>query len=457
MEPPRTERAAAPSPPAGRLRRGRWEYVAATLIFLGLTAWFFGPLFRGYTLSAVAGHQSAVFPWRALPNEFQDSYPQSDQADLNYPWQTFITDSLRAGAFPFWDPYSFGGHPFFSNGQSAVIYPPRFFSALALSPSWAHDLFSVLHVALSALFMFLMAKELGTGFAGATLAAVAWMFAAFNLAWLQLEVVVPVFVFLPASCLFVHRAARRRSWKTTAAAVLVLGMLLVSGHLPFVGFTYLVAVSYAACLSIRVALRSRGSTGRRAAGKELLRAIVTALAPLAVAAGALLPTIAFLLHDLNRPQPSYELAHAAIRVRPSAFLNVFLPPAVPITEGRMHEMVFVGTATLAFAALGALQRRPGTGLARILAAAVLLVALDTPALWLAFHLIPGFGYFRPLGRLLYLFSFAVALLGGIGLDFAMRWSRRRRPGVPPSRQRTSREWAMIAIASLAVGLTVVQL
>jgi hypothetical protein len=92
----------------------------------------------------------------------------------------------------------------------------------------------------------------------------------------------------------------------------------------------------------------------------------------------------------------------------------------------MHEMVFVGTPVAALAIVGFLRRAPGTALGRWLALGTLLVTIGTAALWIPYHLVPGFAYFRPLGRALFLWCFAVALLGGIGLDGLVRWSRRPR-------------------------------
>src|SRR6266403_4444590 len=140
---------------ASAVRHETWW--GAALVGL-LTLLFFAPLVIGDTFSTVAGHQTAVYPWRAYPSAYRD-FPQSDQADLNYPWQTFIGHALAQGEFPFWNPHSFWGEPFFANGSSAVLYPPRLATAAFLSPSVAHDVLSVLHVLLAGLFMFLLLKE----------------------------------------------------------------------------------------------------------------------------------------------------------------------------------------------------------------------------------------------------------------------------------------------------------
>ena len=436
---------------------------AALCLLLALTICFFAPLFEGRTFSTVAGHQSAVFPWRAAPNEYQD-YPQSDHADLNYPWQSFIGRSLRSGQFPFWNPYSFGGQPFFANGSSGVLYPPRLMTALVLSPSWAHDVLSVFHVLAAGVFMFLLLRDLGTGIAGALLAGVSWMFSSFNLAWLHLEVVAPVFVFLPLALICVRRAVLNRSWAMTGVSVCVLGVTLVSGHLPFMGLTFLVPVVYALVLTVQITVGHLRAAESRAAAGAMTRLLMLVVGAVTLAAVVLIPT-AFAILGSQRHLPRYEDVHHAIRISPKVLFRFFWPPILPINEVRMHQMAFVGSVTAVLAMFGGLQRRPGAALGRTIAVTTLLIALDTPALRLAYAVIPGFGVFRPLGRLLYFLNFSVALLAGLGLDTLLRWSSAvsghtaaERAG---SRWRSIRDWkpnaAMMAFSILAIGFTAAQL
>src|SRR5450759_1190993 len=247
---------------------------AAAVVLLLASLAFFYPLLTGDTFSTVGGHQSAVYPWHAYPTGLSD-YPQSDQADLNYPWQAYLTRSRRAGDSPVWNPYSFGGQPISSSGSSAMFYPPRVLTALLVSPSWAHDLLSVMHVLLAGWFMYLLLTEYGALFPGAVFGALAWMLNSFTFAWLHLEVVAPVFAFLPLTVLCVHRAAHTRSWAWTAGASVLMGVLLCAGHLPFMGVTFLVPAVYGAGLGLRSAGRLLAAREVRSAALEMLRPCVT--------------------------------------------------------------------------------------------------------------------------------------------------------------------------------------
>jgi hypothetical protein len=413
--------------------------VVGALAVAAGTAVFFWPILHGFTFSTVAGNQRSVYPWRAYENPYVD-YPQSDQAALSYPWQAFLARSLRSGDPPFWNPLSFGGQPFLSNGSSAVLYPPRLLAALLLSPSGAHDLLSAFHVFGAGLAMFLLCRQLRIGTEACLLGATSWMFASFNLAWLHLEVVAPVTVLLPLSLLLVRRAVVAPGAGNVLGAAVVLGTTLVSGHLLFMAAVWAVAISYGvACLA---GAAFRAERARR--GREFIRSgsrlVAVAVGGTALFACVLLPT-ALTIRASNRRPLTYEEVHKGVRSEPRVLLNLFRPPALPVTERTMNrEMVFVGTAAGVLALLGALRRGPAPALGRTMAAGVLLLALDTPLLRIAYALVPGFTLFRPLGRLFFLLNFATALLAAAGLDAVVAAVQRRRrrwsegPAGPSSRR-----------------------
>jgi hypothetical protein len=53
------------------------------------------------------------------------SDPQGDLMAQFIAWRSFASDEISAGNFPFWNPYVFGGAPYFGSMQSALLYPPN--------------------------------------------------------------------------------------------------------------------------------------------------------------------------------------------------------------------------------------------------------------------------------------------------------------------------------------------
>ncbi len=53
-----------------------------------------------------------------------------DARDIFLPWRYFVSECLRNGVFPAWDPYQQCGYPFFADPQSGVWYPVALLVAL---------------------------------------------------------------------------------------------------------------------------------------------------------------------------------------------------------------------------------------------------------------------------------------------------------------------------------------
>jgi hypothetical protein len=405
-----------------------WRGWIPGLVLAGFCAGFFHPLLTGHTFSTVAGHYQGVYPWQVLGSPFQES-PQSDEADLTYPWRSFIGRELGRGTVPFWNPHSFGGQPFFANGSSGVLYPPNLVAALLVPPDVAHSAVSVFHVFFSGLFMYLLMREWRIGPPGALVSGVAWMLSSFNMAWLHLEVVAPMAMWLPVSLYLVSRAVRRDEWLATMAAGAALSCVLISGHLLFGGLVYGVAVVYAVGLTAgrALGLEHRGASSPRPpapVATAALRLATIVVGPFLFAAVVLVPTILYLA-GLGRQSIGYDAVHEAIRVPYVTFQYLLTPPPLPLSERTMHEMVFVGVLTPLLAAIGLFSRGAGTFYSKLMVAVVFLVATDTVLLAWAYAVFPPFSFFSPLGRLLNLFNFGVVALAGMGFHTVTKRIERR--------------------------------
>jgi hypothetical protein len=410
-----------------------------------LTLGFFNPIFRAdATFADVAAHQTAIFPWAAQPTGFTDIYPQSDQADTYYPWQVFLNRSLRDGELPLWNPYSFGGAPFLTNGQSGVLYPPRVALSLVASPSWVHDLFLLLHVFASGVAMFALLRTLGAGIGGALLGEVAWMFAPFTFAWIQLEHPAVIAAWLPLAVMLVHRGVAGGSVAAAAVGGAALALCLLGGNLALVSLVYVTVLAYAALLAV-----SRLASERRDALPAVGRAGLAAGVAVALPAAVLLPT-ALAAGDAGRAPVPYAEFRAAGTLPFRAFVESFRVPPLPATEATLHTLTFVGAAVAFLALAGLVARGPAASLGRWLGLITLLVVVGTPLTRLAYDLLPGFEHFR-LGRGLFLWAFALALLAAAGLDLILRWDG---AGIVPRRVLA---WGRPAFAVVAIGLAAAQL
>jgi hypothetical protein len=442
----------------------RPPHLACVGIIIALALAWFSPLLMGKSFSAVPGYEDAVYPWAAT-NNGQTFYPQSDQAALSFPWQSELTAALKTGTIPWWNAESFGGQPLFANGSSALLYPPRVLLAKTVSPTTAHNVLSLMHVALAGLFCYWLLVDLELSPLAALFGSVAWMFGAFTLGWLQLEVVAPLFAWLPAGLVTMRRATLRSArWVVAAAASIA--MLFVSTHLLFADICLVAIAGYGGCLALGVAVPAwREPHGWRTFGPPV-RAAASAALGIGLAAFVLVPT-AYVLSDISRqPLTFSEITHLFV-LSPSDLRYALWPAPLPITSAEMQwGLGFAGTMTAVLAAIGLLLRRQGAGLGRGLAIGSVLVAIGGPVGLLAYKLVPGMNVFRPYARLLFLFELGLAVLGAVGLDAVMRWIVG--PAVAPDgpsvraasnswSSHSRRWWISRCLAVVVVGVTALQL
>ncbi len=434
---------------------GAWVPLLITALLLG--TW--GRALVGGAWSVVPSFQTATYPWAGLPSDLRFEWPQSDQAESSYPWTSFVGRSLRHVDVPFWDPHSFGGgYPFFSNGLSAVLYPPQVLLRTMFDPSQAHDLFVLGHLLAAGLAMSLLLRRVGTGRAAALLGGGAWMLGSFPVAWAQLEMVTPVFALLPLGLYAVDRAVRD-SLVWSVIAGWLLAALLVAGNLLYMWLGFLACLVYAAALLAERGYRwMRERTPLR---PHLVRfgtmTTVAALGPAVV----LVPTY-LALGSAGRQPFSYDTLQAALLMPLETLRGVPVPPFPPLTAEKMYQMVWYGVPVAGLAVVGLFfGAGRGAWLGRGLLFVPTAVAVGTPLTWLAYHGVPGFDSLQPYSRLLLLTGFGLVLMAAVGLDVVLRAvvagvpGRRSRPMPGPvGRQRAAAALAAAAVVATCVPASV---
>ena len=412
---------------------GRQHLVAFVLLLIATGAFFFPVLFQGQSLTAVRNDETIVHPWTPLLPTLGVGPVQSDQADLSYPWQVDLTQALDQGTIPFWNPDAFiGGYPLYTNGSSAQLFPLHLAGALLLSPVAAHDALCFIEVLFAGFFTYLLLRELKIGMAGAMLAAIAWMFSTFNMAWLNFEVVSPIQFLLPLGLLLVHRAWRKSTWTAALMAGLCLGITMLAGHVLWMAITCVVVGAYAVALAAPPAWEAWHANDRARLRHTLAIPVVMVVSAAGVAAVELFP-LASALGSSQRHSFSYSDLSKFIPGEgsnalspPSTLAHIFYPISDPLSVSNINtSMIFAGTLTAVFAIVGIFTRRTGSGLGKWILFGFALIAVGSSWTWLAYHFIPIFRVFWPYGRLFQWSTFGLAILAGIGLDESIKAVARR--------------------------------
>jgi hypothetical protein len=128
--PPAPEPTPAPAGPALPQRALSWPVLAAVAVLPSVAAW-------------VAGKAQTF----------------RDTGTLYAPARGFVTEALRAGRLPLWNPFEGTGKPLFAEGMHGVLHPVSLLAAL-LDPGGV-ELMIALYLAAAAVGTYLLARELG--------------------------------------------------------------------------------------------------------------------------------------------------------------------------------------------------------------------------------------------------------------------------------------------------------
>jgi hypothetical protein len=353
-----------------------------------------------------------------------------------FPDSAFLLESLRAGELPLWTPYLRLGQPFAATLYSQVFYPPRWLAVVLAGPIPGMTVLHVFHIALAAVGVFRLARQLRVSWPAAMVAG-----AAFGLTPMMTTLGIQQNVVDAAAWSgFILSAARATALAPTAGRVgwlTVLTALSVMAGSPettlWQGLLCLLAVP-------------------RRPGRYVTRAlpVVGGLALAGVmAAVALLPAAEFAMNSLRTDAEAFARQRLTWSVSWPQLLSAVWPLADwPRDSYWGHDQWFIlnqflGALPCALALVGAFagpRRASAFAMGALLLVLLSLGRHFPPATW-ALQL-PPFSLFRYPVKYFVGAAFCVALLSGFGLDALGRLARR----VGPSR---------LKAAGVFVGLGVV--
>ncbi len=352
-----------------------------------------------------------LFFWRIITPSARDRgyFPSGDFSDQFYVFGVFEARHLLTGHLPFWNPYTFGGHPFLADIQAGIFYPLSlitvFLSAPWKFPIYALELEAICHFFLGGLFTYLFAKRLLKRPFPALVAALTFTYGGYLTSYpVQQLAILEVSIWLPLILLLLSIAWERwQRWgekRSLVWAGLVLGISLLAGHPQSSMYIFYVVILYGA-------FQTWGGGGKLWPKVGLFCLFL--LTGLGVAAVQLVPGLEYMLLS-TRAQGSYaEMAHG---FPIHDLLQMFLPGMLSY-----WSPLYVGILPLLLASLAVyLIRDRRVVLWAVLALLALLLSLGgNTFLYTPFYLLaPGFGIFRSQERAAYVFSFAMAMLAGYG-------------------------------------------
>jgi hypothetical protein len=333
-------------------------------------------------------------------------------------------------SIPFWNPYIFGGIPFWAHFESTIFYPLGFLFWI-IPPEQAYGYTMFIHIVLCGLFMYILARSLHIGRAGSLLAASVFAANGFVMAILYLGQMCPVqsYIWLPLVIYFVNQAVRSDTpLRSAAIAGLFWGVQILGGAPQDAFYTFLAAFLFMLCSA------KRDSKIGAQTLNLLSVALILFFVGVGIAAIQLVPAWEFTGESVRTGLDGYAAVTSG-SYPPEGIITTVMPHFFGrYTEGNVwvsdvpwsipQQNLHVGILPLFLLFFVPWRQESNRKLiifagSLVIIAFVLALGRHTPVYRLV-YLLPGFDRFRAPSKIIVLWVFAMALLAGKGMDELLR-------------------------------------
>ncbi len=340
------------------------------------------------------------------------------------PWLEFNRRMIRSGRLPLWNPYSGCGAPHLANGQSAVFDPFHLIAYLGRLPD-AYAWMAVSRLFVAGMGMFLLARLWGLGRWGRWFAGLSYPFTGFLIVWLLFPVT-SVAVWMPWLLIAIDRVFLSPGRGSVVGLAVATAAVILGGHIQTSAHVLLAGALY-------VVWRIAGTRVVEHRSSAFAWLVGTALG-LGLAAVQVLPLGAYLSRspvwgDRLREKPPWwsiarpRLLDAACTAIPYLYGSQRhghpnLARALGVHNLNESAGGYTGLATLVWLApvgVMAHRRNPRAGFLTVLGIVGALAAFRMPLVDNLLRACPVLDV-TDNRRLSLWIAFALAMLGGIGLD-----------------------------------------
>jgi len=365
-------------------------------------------------------------PWRAVasasqlqsPSYWQDSF-------LTYlPRRTLLSQRMRNGEIPLWNPNILAGAPFLADPLTRVFYTIELL-LLLVEPAKAMGLDAPIHILLAMLGMYLFLRSAGVSTEGAILGALTYAVSSFFYSRYGHPTPIASAAWIP---FFFY--GFELAWQSARLGTLGLAIFFAMGYLAGFLQVFLFGVCAVAFYGLYLSLAEK-ALRRRSLVRYLKIMVASRMISILIVSFQLISFVEYYFssHGLHYPE---DYVTTVFVTPPLVLLRSLLPMFFgnPVNgtdwSDLPRELVHaynpdfavycgIGTLVLALVALGNPRRSPRLQLLSILVIASTGVATNSYLLRLGYRLLPMSRASR-LDRIAVIGGFAIALMAASGLD-----------------------------------------
>jgi hypothetical protein len=338
--------------------------------------------------------------------------------------RVLVGEMIAKGQMPLWNPYIFGGMPLLASIFAGVLYPPNWiFAFLPIKAASNILVITTFHISLTGCYLY--ARRIGINRCGSLITGIAFTFSAYLIVHLGHTSHIASAVWLPWIILSIEHLFHRFSWKWVSIGSFSIALQLFAGVPQMTLFTVITGGIY---WLFAIVFRC---------SKSARLPFILASASMAVC-GVLLSAIQLLpLRELQLQSPRKQLSYeffSAYSLAPGQLMEIIFPfffggdTVAPFAVNFWGQWGFgetcgyIGIVTLVAVLVALAGERMNPLMWCWLTIAVIALSLSLGS-FLPFGLhhllfkVPVYNIFRASARHLYEFSFAGAVLAGLGINY----------------------------------------
>jgi hypothetical protein len=373
-------------------------------------------IFAGLTLAIF--HSVLFQTGHLLP-----SSPSDDLITQFLPWREFGFEQIRRGVFPLWNPYIFGGTPYFAGFQSALLYPPNWLHLL-LPLTVAIDWIIALQVFWAGYFTYLWCRGRHASTGGSILAGLMFMFSgpyflhvyAGHLANLS------VMIWTPLLLLAIDKLNETGSLHHCLLGAFAVTMQILGGHPQYLYYTGIATLCYTGTLAIRSPRRLALCGGYVVifAGASLIGAVQLLTGVQAAGESVRSAAADYNFASMFALAPENILTFltpglfGGLRISQNAADTVYYFGRNYLWE--MSVFVSVTGLILGLYGMATTWRKTYASIVMILITLALALGRHLPLYRFLYNYLPEYGHFRSVSKFIFLLALFVCALAAAGFD-----------------------------------------
>ncbi|MCP5095769.1 MAG: YfhO family protein, partial [Chloroflexi bacterium] len=335
-----------------------------------------------------------------------------------YPRRVLLTESIRNGELPLWNPTIMAGTPNIANPNFQLFYPPNLLAALILPADQSLPWLAWVHLVMAGGLMYLFLKRHKLAIGACALGAVVWMLNGYTLVWLENPHRLSTTAWITAVFWAFETAVQRKNPAWAAGGGLFLGMAILGGQVQFIFAVGVIFGLYGLMILIDALWKKQRANAVQILGYMAVVGIIG----LGIGSLLLIPAMEFAQISQRVTFNADSILNT--RWQPTHLITLLAPDLYgnPIKQGYWGKANYA-EMTAYFGVVALILGITAPAVARktrfavqtyVISTVVLLLVLGT---WLArlLFLIPG-AQFLSLNRLLFLVPFAGTWLAAIALD-----------------------------------------